>query len=83
MGEMEVVVVRRSAREAMAALRELGGCAYGCYGRRRRSRNLEMRCGMVWEGAGGDNGRLWLVSTTWGRMPVTRGQFPCHAAASA
>ena len=28
MGEMEAVVVRRSAREAMVALRELGGVAW-------------------------------------------------------
>ena len=83
MGEMEAVVVRRSAREVTAALRELGGCSCGCCGRRRRSRNLEMRRRMDREGAGGDNGQLWLVSATRGRTPATRGQFPRHAVANA
>ena len=83
MGEMEAVVVRRSAREATAALRELGGCTCRCCGWRRRSRNLEMRRGMDQEGAGGDNGRLWLVSAARGRTLAMRGQFPRHAAASA
>ena len=81
MGEMEAVVVRRSAHEATTALWELGGCACGCCGRRRRSRNLEMRRGMDREGAGGDNGRLWLVSAARGRTPATCGQFPRHVAA--
>ena len=70
MGEMEAVVVRRSAHEATA---EAVLCSVAWPGSAARAR----------EGAGGDNGRLWLVSAARGRTPATRGQFPRHAAASA
>jgi len=34
-------------------------------------------------GAGGVKAALWLVTAVLGRAPVTRGQFPRHAARDA
>ena len=68
---------------ATAELQELGGCACGSCGRRRRSGKMKLRAlgvaGRCWR----DEGALGRVVAWLGRAKATRGRFPLHAAAKA
>ena len=85
---MEVLQWKRSDEGELAlamATAELLGAA-GARRLRARMKEEQRKCkrerGMGRAGAGGVKAALWLVTAARGRTPATRGQFPCHAAAT-
>ena len=68
---------------ATAELQELGGCACGSCGRRRRSEKMKLRVLGVAGGCWREEGALRPGLAALGRVPATRGHASRHAATTA